>query len=75
MRGLSRKRGRRLRKNEESHKMFKNREGQEEMNVNDCPKGNYEIEGVLEERILSASVQCLKGGATYIVNKKWNVTC
>ncbi|MBM7702950.1 HD domain-containing protein [Metabacillus iocasae] len=48
------------------------------MNIKDCLYGEHVIDGVLEELLLSAPVQRLKGvyqgGATYIVNEKWNVT-
>ena len=40
--------------------------------------GEFEVDKVLEELILSRPVQRLKeihqGGASYLVNEKWNVT-
>ncbi|MEH6942656.1 HD domain-containing protein [Bacillus sp. JJ722] len=48
------------------------------MIVKDNIYGEYVVEGVLEELINSAQVQRLKdihqGGASYLVNDKWNVT-
>lgn len=48
------------------------------MKVKDVIYGEYMIDGVLEELILSKPVQRLKGiyqgGASYLVNEKWNVT-
>ena len=48
------------------------------MIISDKLYGEFEVENVLEHLILSKSVQRLKGihqgGASYLVNKKWNVT-
>lgn len=48
------------------------------MLISDNLYGEYEVEKVIEELILSAPVQRLKGihqgGASYLVNEKWNVT-
>lgn len=48
------------------------------MNITDSIYGDYLIDGILEELILSNPVQRLKGvyqgGASYFVNEKWNVT-
>lgn len=48
------------------------------MIVSDSIYGQYVVEGVLEELMLSKPVQRLKGvhqgGASYLVNEKWNVT-
>lgn len=48
------------------------------MKITDEIYGTYIIDGVLEELIFSDPVQRLKGiyqgGASYFVNKKWNVT-
>lgn len=48
------------------------------MKITDKLYGEFTIENVLEELINSAQVQRLKyihqGGASYLVNKKWNVT-
>ncbi|CAG9621127.1 HD domain-containing protein [Sutcliffiella rhizosphaerae] len=48
------------------------------MRVKDKLYGEYEVESVLAELILSEPVQRLKGvhqgGASYLVNEKWNVT-
>ncbi|WP_210367001.1 HD domain-containing protein [Bacillus sp. REN3] len=48
------------------------------MLVSDCLYGDFIVEKVLEELILSKPVQRLKGihqaGASYLVNEKWNVT-
>lgn len=48
------------------------------MKVTDKIYGEYRIDGLLEELILSSPVQRLKGvhqgGASYLVNEKWNVT-
>ncbi|WP_216829587.1 HD domain-containing protein [Alkalihalobacterium elongatum] len=48
------------------------------MLIKDSLYGSYDIEKVLEELILSKPVQRLKGihqgGASYLVNKKWNET-
>ncbi|MCK1991972.1 HD domain-containing protein [Peribacillus muralis] len=48
------------------------------MIVSDNIYGQHDIEGVLEELMLSKPVQRLKGvhqgGASYLVNEKWNVT-
>lgn len=49
-----------------------------ELKINDEIYGQFKIEGVLEELILSKPVQRLKGihqgGASYLVNEKWDVT-
>lgn len=48
------------------------------MLVNDEIYGEYEVEAVLQDLIQSKPVQRLKGihqgGASYLVNPKWNVT-
>lgn len=48
------------------------------MIISDVPYGEFEVDQVLEELILSKSVQRLKGihqaGASYLMNEKWNVT-
>ncbi|MDA1645166.1 HD domain-containing protein [Bacillus thuringiensis] len=48
------------------------------MIISDVLYGELEVDQVLEELILSKSVQRLKGihqtGASYLVNKEWNVT-
>ncbi|MDX8365996.1 HD domain-containing protein [Cytobacillus sp. IB215665] len=48
------------------------------MIIHDRIYGNFEIEGVLKELILSPPVQRLKkvhqGGACYLMNEKWNIT-
>lgn len=48
------------------------------MKIVDNIYGDYLIDGVLEELIFSSPVQRLKGvyqgGASYLVNEKWNVT-
>ncbi|MGV4321649.1 HD domain-containing protein [Bacillus mojavensis] len=48
------------------------------MEINDVLYGRHQIDGVLEELIKSAPVQRLKGvyqgGASFLVNPKWNVT-
>jgi len=48
------------------------------MIISDYIYGEFEIENVLEELILSKPVQRLKGihqgGASYLVNRRWNVT-
>lgn len=48
------------------------------MVISDVIYGEFEVDKVLEELILSKPVQRLKGvhqgGASYLVNKKWNVT-
>lgn len=48
------------------------------MLINDEIYGVFEVDRVIEELILSEPVQRLKGihqgGASYLVNKKWNVT-
>jgi HD superfamily phosphohydrolase len=46
--------------------------------ISDVLYGEFEVDQVLEELILSKSVQRLKGihqaGASYLMNEKWNVT-
>lgn len=48
------------------------------MIISDVLYGEFEVDQVVEELILSKSVQRLKGihqtGASYLVNKEWNVT-
>ncbi|MEW4972807.1 HD domain-containing protein [Bacillus stercoris] len=48
------------------------------MEINDVIYGQHHIDGVLEELIKSAPMQRLKGiyqgGASFLVNRKWNVT-
>ncbi|MFP3375900.1 HD domain-containing protein [Bacillus sp. SIMBA_069] len=48
------------------------------MIISDVLYGEFEVDQVLEELILSKSVQRLKGihqaGASYLMNEKWNVT-
>ena len=48
------------------------------MRIMDSLYGNFFIDGILEELILSSPVQRLKGiyqgGASFLVNRKWNVT-
>jgi uncharacterized protein len=48
------------------------------LKVTDIIYGDYIVEGVLEELIMSKPVQRLKGiyqgGASYLVNENWNVT-
>ncbi|WP_249709176.1 HD domain-containing protein [Bacillus cereus] len=48
------------------------------MFISDVLYGEFEVDQVLEELILSKSVQRLKGihqtGASYLINEKWNVT-
>lgn len=48
------------------------------MIISDVLYGEFEVDEVLEELILSMSVQRLKGihqaGASYLINEKWNVT-
>ncbi|TCD35250.1 HD domain-containing protein [Bacillus wiedmannii] len=48
------------------------------MIISDILYGEFKVDQVLEELILSKSVQRLKGihqtGASYLVNKEWNVT-
>ncbi|WP_010097491.1 HD domain-containing protein [Ornithinibacillus scapharcae] len=48
------------------------------MIINDNIYGEFEVDKVIEELILSEPMQRLKGihqgGASYLVNKKWNVT-
>ncbi len=48
------------------------------MKITDSIYGDDEIDGILEELIFSHPVQRLKGvyqgGASYVVNQKWNVT-
>ncbi|MGX1983072.1 hypothetical protein EDD69_10861 [Thermolongibacillus altinsuensis] len=48
------------------------------MKIRDIIYGDFTINGVLEELIMSKPVQRLKGiyqgGASYLVNEKWNVT-
>ncbi|QWG43847.1 HD domain-containing protein [Bacillus mycoides] len=48
------------------------------MIISDVLYGEFEVDKVLEELILSKSVQRLKGvhqaGASYLMNEKWNVT-
>ncbi|KAA0786719.1 HD domain-containing protein [Bacillus wiedmannii] len=48
------------------------------MIISDVLYGEFEVDQVLEELILSKSVQRLKGihqnGASYLINEKWNVT-
>ncbi|MDX8360807.1 HD domain-containing protein [Cytobacillus sp. IB215316] len=48
------------------------------MIIHDKIYGNFEIDGVLKELILSPPVQRLKkvhqGGACYLMNEKWNIT-
>ncbi|WP_026476092.1 HD domain-containing protein [Alkaliphilus transvaalensis] len=48
------------------------------MKIIDSIYGEFEVEGVLEALILSKPLQRLKGvyqgGASYLVNKRWNVT-
>ncbi len=48
------------------------------MKINDIVYGEWEIEDVLGELLLSSPVQRLKrihqGGASYLVNPKWNIT-
>ncbi|MCU5341018.1 HD domain-containing protein [Bacillus cereus] len=48
------------------------------MLISDVLYGEFEVDQVLEELILSKSVQRLKGihqnGASYLINEKWNVT-
>jgi hypothetical protein len=48
------------------------------MIINDRVYGEFKVEGILEELIYSQPVQRLKGihqgGASYLVNEKWNVT-
>lgn len=48
------------------------------MLISDILYGEFKVDQVLEELILSKSVQRLKGihqtGASYLVNKEWNVT-
>ncbi|HFK1456495.1 TPA: HD domain-containing protein [Bacillus cereus] len=48
------------------------------MVISDVLYGEFEVEQVLEELIVSKSVQRLKGihqnGAGYLINEKWNVT-
>lgn len=48
------------------------------MVISDVLYGEFEVDQVLEELIVSKSVQRLKGihqnGASYLINEKWNVT-
>ncbi len=48
------------------------------MLITDALYGSFEIDGVLEELILSEPVQRLKGiyqaGASFLVNSKWNIS-
>ncbi|MBJ8104128.1 MULTISPECIES: HD domain-containing protein [Bacillus cereus group] len=48
------------------------------MIISDAIYGEFKVDKVLEELILSKSVQRLKGihqnGASYLINEKWNVT-
>ncbi|MEH6979544.1 HD domain-containing protein, partial [Bacillus pseudomycoides] len=48
------------------------------MIISDIIYGEFEVDKVLEELILSKPVQRLKGvhqaGASYLINEKWNVT-
>ncbi|WP_237979779.1 HD domain-containing protein [Bacillus thuringiensis] len=48
------------------------------MIISDVLYGEFEVDQVVEELILSKSVQRLKGihqaGASYLINEKWNVT-
>lgn len=48
------------------------------MIISDVLYGEFKVDPVVEELILSKSVQRLKGihqtGASYLVNKEWNVT-
>ncbi|WP_409300329.1 HD domain-containing protein [Peribacillus sp. SCS-155] len=48
------------------------------MKLTDVIYGDYTVDGILEELILSSPVQRLKGvyqgGASYFVNESWNVT-
>ncbi len=48
------------------------------MLITDALYGSFEIDGVLEELILSERVQRLKGihqaGASFLVNSKWNIS-
>ena len=48
------------------------------MRITDILYDEWQIDGVLEELIMSKPVQRLKGvhqgGASYLINEKWNVT-
>lgn len=48
------------------------------MFISDVLYGEFKVDPVVEELIVSKSVQRLKGihqtGASYLVNKEWNVT-
>jgi hypothetical protein len=59
-------------------RFFPIRSGGEEMRIKDKIYGEFVIEGILEALVFSGPVQRLKGirqgGASYLVNGKWNVT-
>ena len=48
------------------------------MIISDVLYGEFEVDPVVEELIVSKSVQRLKGihqtGASYLINEEWNVT-
>ena len=57
--------------------MTKTNKGEKVMNFDDI-YGSFEVEPVLQDLVFSKPVQRLKGihqgGASYLVNKEWNVT-